>query len=96
MDEEQFNDYFENRYKTAVKWYNSKSLLNKKYYNAFQTSIIVLAAITPVLAILQLKWPTTIAAALIAIATGMIKFMKYEENWLNYRTICEILKKSLI
>lgn len=94
MDENKFKEYLETRYKTAVKWCDSKSILNKRYYNIFQISIIVLSAITPILAILELKWPTTITASLIAIATGLIKFLKFEENWLNYRTICETLRKE--
>ncbi len=94
MDENKFREYVETRYNAAVRWYDSKSIWNKKYYNITQISIIVLSSMTPVFAILELKWPTTIAASLVAIGTGLIKFMKFEENWLNYRTICETLRKE--
>jgi hypothetical protein len=94
MNQKEFEEYFNNRYTKAVKWYDTKSIWNKRVYYAVQFSIIILAAITPILAILELKWPTTITASLVAIATGIIKFMKLEENWINYRTMCETLKKE--
>lgn len=94
MNQKDFDDYFNNRYKNAVSWYDKKSVCNKKVYYCLQITVIIVAAITPILAILELKWPTTIAASLVAIATGIIKFIKVEENWLNYRTICETLKKE--
>src|SRR5262245_50344435 len=94
MDEKKYREYFEQRYSPAVQWYDAKSIFNKRNYTILQISIIVLSAITPILAILSLKWPTTISASLIAIATGLIKFLKLEENWLNYRTICETLRKE--
>ncbi len=95
MDEQKFKDYLDTRYHPAIKWYDSKSIWNKRWYNFFQISIIVLSAITPILAIMELKWPTTITASIVAIATGIIKFLKLEENWLNYRTICETLRKEI-
>ena len=94
MNQQDFDDYFNNRYEKAVSWYDKKSVWNKRVYHYSQIAVIIVAAITPILAILELKWPTTIAASLVAIATGIIKFMKFEEHWLNYRTICETLKKE--
>ena len=94
MNQKDFDDYFNNRYKKAVSWYDKKSIWNKRVYYCLQTAVIIVAAITPVLAILELKWPTTISASLVAIGTGIIKFMKLEEHWLNYRTICETLRKE--
>lgn len=94
MNQKDFDNYYNNRYKKAVSWYNKKSVLNKKVYYCFQIMVIIVAAITPILAVLELKWPTVISASLIAIATGIIKFMKLEEHWLSYRTICETLKKE--
>lgn len=95
MDQSQFEKYMAERYDRAIMWYSDKSRCNKRWYYIFQSLIIILAAITPVLAIIGLRWPTTITAALVAIAVGMLKLMKLEENWINYRTICETLKKEI-
>lgn len=94
MNQAEFEEYLNGRYTKAVEYYDEKSTSNKKIYYVFQIAIIVIAAITPVLAVLELKWPTVIAAFLVAIATGIIKFTKLEENWINYRTTCETLKKE--
>lgn len=94
MNQNEFEEYFNNRYQKAVEWYDTKSIWNKGVYYVFQISIIVVSSITPILALLELKWPTTIAASFVAIGTGIIKFMKLEENWISYRTICETLKKE--
>jgi len=94
MNQKDFDDYFNNRYKKAVSWYDKKSVWNQRVYYCFQIVVIIVAAVTPILLILELKWPTVISASLVAIATGIIKFMKLEEHWLNYRTICETLKKE--
>jgi hypothetical protein len=41
-----------------------------------------------------LRWPTTVTASLIAIATGLKKFVKFKDNLLTYRTISETLRKE--
>lgn len=86
--------YFNGRYLTAISWYDNKSKWNKKLYYLFQIILIVFAAITPILAVIDLKWFTTISSAIVAISASLIKFLKLEENWLNYRTICETLRKE--
>lgn len=94
MNQEDFDQYLNNRYQEAVSWYDKKAVWNKRVYYCFQITIIVIAATTPIFAVLEFRWPATISAALVAIATGIVKFMKLDENWLNYRTICETLKKE--
>jgi hypothetical protein len=95
LDKSQFEKYKAERYEAEIECYSEKSRLNKRMYYFLQSAIIVLAAVTPILAVLSLRWPTTISSALIAIAAGLVKFMKFEENWVNYRTICETLKKEI-
>ncbi len=94
MNQREFEEYFKDRYLKAVEWYDTKAIWNKRVYYAFQIPIIVILAITPILALLELKWQTTISASLVAIGVGIIKFMKLEELWINYRTISETLKKE--
>lgn len=89
-----FDKYLVERYDRQVKWYDKKSTLNKRLADIFQISIIFLAAITPVLAALELKWPTIVSSSLIAAVSGIFRYCKFDELWHNYRTICETLRKE--
>jgi hypothetical protein len=40
-------------------------------------------------------WLAVIIAALVAIGTTILKTFKYQENWINYRTTCETLRKEI-
>ena len=67
-------------------------------YRYFQWSVIILSTITPVLVVTAPatnRWPAAIIAALVAIGTTILKTFKYQENWINYRTTCETLRKEI-
>jgi len=97
METEDFQKYLEERYEDQINWYDKKSAWNQKLYQYFQWSVIILAAITPVLVAIApevTRWPAVIIAALVAIGTTSLKTFKYQENWINYRTTCETLRKE--
>ena len=98
METEDFQKYLKERYEDQINWYDKKSASNQKLYRYFQWSVIIMAAITPVLVAMgseATRWPTVIIAALVAIGTTMLKTFKYQENWINYRTTCETLRKEI-
>jgi hypothetical protein len=98
MDNEEFDKYLEERYYDQIKWYDRKSVWNHKAYDKFQWSAIILASLTPVLVLVGEDWSKWIAASvavLVAIITGALKTFKYQENWINYRTTSEILRKEI-
>jgi hypothetical protein len=65
-------------------------------YILFQWILIILTAITPVIIALDLaKLIPIIISAIVAILTTGIKTFKFQENWINYRTTCETLKKEI-
>lgn len=102
MDQAGFDDYLKNRYEDQVDWYDGKAGDNQRIYRRMQWCAIVLAAATPVLIELDLGpapgWFLGHLAALtgviVAILTAGLKTFKYQENWINYRTTCETLKKE--
>ncbi len=94
MTDEQFQDYLKNRYQQEVEWYEQRASGNKFWYRVFQTTLIIISAIVPILALSNLKWPTVVASVLVAILTVLIKTFKFQENWINFRTTCETLKKE--
>jgi|Deesub1362A_J573_1020465.scaffolds.fasta_scaffold05925_1 hypothetical protein len=96
LDKEKFHEYIKERYEPQVKWYDKKSILNKRLTYLFQIPIIIMAAITPIFAALEYKSLTIMLSASVAAGTGILKYCKFEEHWHNYRTTCETLKKEMI
>ena len=97
MEKENFNKYLEERYNNQVKWYDEKSKSNQKIYKFLQLIIIIFAAITPILVLQREYYINIIAAVLaitVAISAGSQKAFNYQENWINYRTTCETLRKE--
>ncbi len=98
MNEEEFERYKKDRYQKETAWYDKKAIQNHHRYNLFQWATVILAALTPVLILIGdvlTKWPAAGVAVAVAICTGALKAFKYQENWINYRTTCETLKKEV-
>ena len=97
MDKEKFENYIKERYKDQINWYSNRSSRNKILYNWFQWSAIILSASIPVLVVSIgeiNKWITAVLSIILAIATAGLKTFKFQEYWINYRTIAETLKKE--
>lgn len=103
MEQNEFNDYLRNRYYKQRKWYSEHSRKNKKYYMYLQGSIIILSAFTTVLIAIGLNSSPHFFVKLIPVITSMsitilvsiLTTFKYQENWINYRTTSESLKKEI-
>ena len=99
MDEESFSQYLKDRYQDQIDWYDRKAAHNQTIYRWMQWTLIALAAITPILIELDLEalgwlqW-ATLTSAVVAILTAGMKTFNYQENWINYRTTCETLRKE--
>ncbi|MEW6238379.1 MAG: DUF4231 domain-containing protein [Candidatus Omnitrophota bacterium] len=97
MENEKFEQYLKERYEDQIRWYSNRSSQNKRYYQWFQWGAIVISTSVPVLVISmpdKYKWFTAILSIILAIATSALKTFKFQENWINYRTISETLKKE--
>lgn len=98
MKSDKFEKYLKERYQPQINWYETRSAKNKNFYTFFQWGVIVLSAILPVLVVSLtqglLKWVTATIAAILAIGTSGLKTFRFQENWINYRTIAETLKKE--
>lgn len=98
MNKEEFEKFLKDRYRKETDWYDRESIKNHKYYRFFQWSAIALSAMTPILILIGIDWVRWIAVgtgALVAISTAALKTFKYQENWINYRTTCETLRKEI-
>jgi hypothetical protein len=98
MNAEDFEKYLNQRYEDQINWYDKKAVWNQKLYQSFQWPVILLSTITPVLVAVApevTRWPAVVVAALVAVGTSALKTFKYQENWINYRTTCETLRKEI-
>jgi hypothetical protein len=97
MEREDFEEYLQDRYLTQIAWYDRRAGTNKIFYTIFQWFVIVISSIIPVLVVTlkgDLKWVTAVLGIFLAIGTSGLKSFKFQENWINYRTIAETLKKE--
>jgi hypothetical protein len=109
MDKAIFEKYLEDRYLNQMKFYKEASAKNQKKYRLFQWFLIILSALTPVLAALNgikinstataqfINWNilVVIVSAVVAILTTGLKTFNYQELWVNYRSSYEKLKPEI-
>lgn len=97
MENSKFDEYLAGRYEDQINWYSNSAAKNKKWYQTFQWGVIVLSAIVPVMVASipkEYKWITITVSIFLAIGTAALKTFKFQENWINYRTVSETLKKE--
>lgn len=97
MDQVRFQEYIRGRYEDQIQWYSKNSTKNKSYYMGFQWGVIIFSAIIPVMVVSipdDDKWFTAFISVILAIGTAALKTFKFQEHWINYRTISETLKKE--
>ncbi len=102
MEQQIFEKYLQERYQDQIDYYEDKAGYNQRIYRRMQWTLIVLAALTPVLIELDLNSVlgkgfghlAAMTSVAVAILTAALKTFKYQENWINYRTTCEALKKE--
>jgi hypothetical protein len=97
------NDYLEERVRKQQKWYEDKANENKTRFISYQTVIIVLGALIPVLVACESVYPplieyggplAAVISAIISILAGLDKLKQPQPNWFNYRSNEEALKKE--
>ncbi len=94
MNEE---EYLEQRVDNQIGWYDSKGGRNKKMFNGLKIVEIIVALSIPLFVNfipeeLSSKFIVSFLGVIIAAIAGIISLMKYQENWLEYRTTAESLK----
>ena len=98
MDKKDFEEFLKNRYYQQIDWYDRKAARNHWAYKILQSTLIILSAITPVLVVVGgalERWLAVFISALVAIEASTLKVFKFQENWINYRTTCETLRKEI-
>lgn len=75
-----------------IRFYEKNAKLNRRLYLISQSVIIILAALTPILAAIELGHTTLtikytlLSSTLLAIFEGLTKVFRFEKQWHRYRT----------
>ncbi len=92
------NDYLTDRVNDQIDWYDKKSSWNQRMFKQLQILQIIAAASIPILTgfitneATEMKHVVAGIGALIAIISGILSLYKFQENWIQYRTVSESLK----
>lgn len=109
MDKATFDKYLEDRYTKQMEYYSRASAKNQKKYRQFQWILVVLSALTPVLAalngtrfgfsatapVINVNIVVVIVSSIVAILTTGLKTFNYQELWTTYRSTYEKLKPEI-
>lgn len=92
-------DYILSRLDIQIKWYDDKCKNYKLKFQFLSISTIVLSSFITLLSASCFKPDTktfiaSTCAVFITIFQGVLSLNKYNENWVEYRTVCETLKKE--
>ena len=94
------SEYFKDRLQSEIDWYDRKSGHNKLLHTSTRGIEIVCAAIIPLLAGFVTDSEPAIAIVIgvlgvfVATAAGFSSLLKFQENWIKYRTTAESLNKE--
>lgn len=91
------NQYLIDRVDNQINWYDKKSTTAQKFYKLYQIIEIILAALIPLFSGYATVCPLIpiiigIFGATIAVIEAITKLYKFHENWIQYRSTCELLR----
>jgi hypothetical protein len=109
MDNTTFDKYLDDRYNKQLDYYRQASAKNQKRYKLFQWILIILSALTPVVAalngikssainispLINVNLLVVIISSIVAILTTGLKTFNYQELWVKYRSTYEKLKPEI-
>lgn len=92
-------EYIEQRVNDQIEWYDTKARASQKWYKRLQITEIVLASMIPLLSgyssdIKYMPFIVGTFGVAIAVIGSISKLNRYHENWIEYRTSCEMLKSQ--
>ena len=94
------DEYLKVRLEPQIEWYDKRSAQNKLRNTTAKIVEIVCAAIIPFLAGYAKNGPNPVSLAIgslgvvVAVVAGISAVLKFQEQWLKYRTTAESLKKE--
>jgi hypothetical protein len=95
MNEE---EYLEQRVLEQINWYDRKSSINKIWFIRLKIFETILALLIPFLTGyitangMEMKFLVGLIGVIVAVVTNLITLLKFQENWIKYRSTAESLK----
>ena len=92
------DEYLTTRVVDQIKWYDKKSIENKKCFLRLRVVEIIIALFIPFLTAYitdsdsVLKIIVGLMGITIGVVGGLITLMKFQENWVEHRNVAEFLK----
>lgn len=91
--------YIRTRIDDQINWYDKKSIHHQNVYKWIKRIQIFLTAIIPFLAalVIDYKWILYLISGigvLVTVLEGFLSLGKHHENWIEFRGICETLKRE--
>lgn len=93
-------EYLKQRLEDQILWYDRRSQQNQNWYKRLRLVEFIAAGMIPFLVgyvVDARPWlPIIIGAlgALVAVIAAVLGLYQFEQNWIEYRTTCESLKKE--
>ncbi|MDD5393588.1 MAG: DUF4231 domain-containing protein [Thiothrix sp.] len=92
-------EYIDQRLNDQINWYSKKSAFNQSRFKRLRLVEIVAAALIPFLSGMGTQipfgqWVVGTLGVAIALSMAINTFLKHQENWIQYRTTCEQLKRE--
>lgn len=96
-------EYINERLNDQITWYSNKSQTQQRKFKTIRIVEIIAAALIPFLSVLSVAYPVIapyltitvgVLGMIIAVISGVLSLGHYQEQWIEYRTICESLKKE--
>ncbi len=91
------------RYETALKrcadqigWYERHAGRARRFYRICQSAVVVLAGLTPVLALWKFGRYDVLPAALASVLAAVVGLWSWQENWVRFAATAEALKSELV
>ncbi len=97
------DEYLKDRLDDQINWYDKKSIKNQSNYKILRIIEIISAVLIPFLSALSINNSSftfvvsilvSLLGVIITFIASMLSLGKYQENWIEYRTTCESLKKE--
>ena len=93
-------EYIQDRLEDQLKWYDKKSSFNQRMFKRLVVIEILFSITIPFLTSFssdekpEIKIIIGTMGITIALIAGLLSLYKFQENWINYRTTAETLKKE--
>lgn len=92
--------YIQNRVDEQINWYSTMSKRNQRMYKLIKTIEIIFAALIPFLVSFvssgfsYIKIIVGVLGISITIISGILALYRFQENWIEFRTTAESLKRE--